>query len=224
MAMHADKTCCLAGKANEKVDLTWLVDPKTKGVANVVIWLKAPPGTSFPIHEKFKVRKEIIEIDQPHCAFLPRVAVYNPYYMENGKKVPTGQQMLMRNSSTVNHNIRAVGHPDKNPGFNVNVPAGGQLDVTKKNMEAQVLPVNINCDIHPWMAAKLFVFDHPYYAITKADGSFEIPYVPAGAEVNVMGWHEGKGWVLEGGKKGQNIQITSGKNELNIEFKAPPTP
>ena len=36
------------------------------------------------------------------------------------------------------------------------------------------------CDIHPWMKAKFFVFDHPYFAITASDGTFQIPDVPHG--------------------------------------------
>ena len=74
MSEHADKACCLAkdAKAIEKIDPTWLVDPKTKGIANVMVWIKAPPKSHFPIHEKLKVRKEEIIIDQPHCAgFCP---------------------------------------------------------------------------------------------------------------------------------------------------------
>ena len=52
MLIHADKTCCLNEKAKpiEKIDQTWIVDPKTKAVANVMVYLKVPAGTYLPTH------------------------------------------------------------------------------------------------------------------------------------------------------------------------------
>ncbi len=221
MKIHADKTCCLNAKATalEKIDQTWLVDPKSKGVANVVIWAKAPDGKAFPIHEKFQKRKDTVVIDQPHCAFLPRVSAINPVYFDGNKNVKTGQTLIIKNSATVPHNVRATGHPVKNEGFNVNVPA--QTEITK-TFNPQLLPISLQCDVHSWMAAKLFVFDHPYYAITKADGTFEIPMLPAGAQITIMAWHEGTGWALKEGKAGRPIMIEAGKKHtLELELKVP---
>jgi hypothetical protein len=71
------------------------------------------------------------------------------------------------------------------------------------------------------MAARLFVFDHPYYAITKADGTYEIPLVPAGAEISVFAWHEGQGWVLT--NKGQAVTVEKGKKKtLDFQVKYAP--
>ncbi|HZZ77563.1 MAG TPA: hypothetical protein VFE62_03535 [Gemmataceae bacterium] len=225
MMIHVDKACCLDKKAKpeEKVDLTWVVDPKTKGIANVAVWIKAPEGTFFPIHEKLKVRKDEIVIDQPHCQYLPRVSAYQPFYFDGAKKVQTGQSLIIRNSAIVNHNVRVIGKPSLNPGFNVNMLPKTEL---KKTFLPQATPINLNCDIHTWMSAKLFVFDHPYYAITKADGTFEIPYVPAGAEVTIVGWHEGTGYtkVIREGEKviiGDPITLKEGVNNFDITIKAP---
>src|SRR5437762_11405085 len=46
-----DKACCKAGPANQKVRQNWVVDPKSKGVANVIVFIKPPKGTVFPIHK-----------------------------------------------------------------------------------------------------------------------------------------------------------------------------
>ncbi len=217
MMKHNDKACCLAPKATafEKVDPTWLVDAKTKGVANVMIWIKAPIGTYLPTHDKFKVRKEQVVIDQPHCAFLPRMAAFQPFYLDNGKEVATGQTMLIKNSAVVPHNIRATGNPLRNPGFNKNLPPMTEIDVSA-DLKTQPLPISLQCDFHPWMAAKLFVFDHPYYAITKADGTFEIPFVPAGAEVSIMGWHEGIGYTST--NMGTKMKLKAGANKLDLKI------
>ena len=220
MKIHADKACCLDPKAKaiEKIDATWLVDPKTKAVANVVVWVKAPKDTFFPLPPNFKPNKTPLLIDQPHCAFLPRVSAYNPVTIVNGKEVETGQMVVFKNSAVVPHNTRAVGHPLKNSGFNVNLPPSGEIS---KTFVPQALPISIQCDVHPWMAAKLFVFDHPYYAITKEDGTFEIPQVPAGAEVSVIAWHEGVGWALPELGKGKATTLNAGKNTFDIELKSP---
>jgi hypothetical protein len=230
MKLHADgPACCLAkdAKAIEKIDQTWVVDPKTKAVKNVVVWVMPPKDTYFEIPFKFKRRKEKIVIDQPHCAFLPRVSLYNPSYFDGKEMVPTGQELIVKNSATVSHNVRAIGSPKVTDGFNRNLPPGTELNVTKdlkgnQELKPQLLPVSIQCDVHTWMAAKLFVFDHPYYAISDEKGDFTIPQVPAGAVIRLMAYHEGVGWVNQGFKAGQAIKIQKGKNtELNLEVKAP---
>jgi hypothetical protein len=76
------------------------------------------------------------------------------------------------------------------------------------------------------MSAKLFVFDHPYYAKTKEDGTFEIPYVPAGAEITIMAWHEGVGYAIlkRDGEKlviGQKMTLKEGVNNFDITIAAP---
>jgi hypothetical protein len=214
MMMHVDKACCLDPNAKdaEKMDSTWIVDPKTRGVANVVVWLKLPKGTYFPIPDRLKVRKEEIIVDQPHCAFIPHVSAYNPVYFDGDKEVATGQKLIIKNSAVVPHNIRATGSAKYgNEGFNKTLPAKTEFS-TKFN--PQPTPINLNCDLHTWMTGKLFVFDHPYYAITKADGTFEIPVVPAGAEVILMGWHEEKGYV---NIKGVTMTFKEGKNTYDFE-------
>lgn len=223
MMDNRDKACCLAetAKEMEKVDLTWIVNPKTKAVANVMVWVKAPKDTYLEVHPNYTKRKETIVIDQPHCAFLPRVAAFNPVYFDGKQLVPTGQQLLLKNSSVVPHNIRAIGHPKYNLGFNKVVPAKDALDILKDlpeetQLKPQVLPVKIQCDFHPWMGAQLFVLDHPYYALTNEKGEFEIPLIPAGAEVSIMAWHEGSGWALT--NKGTPMTIQKNK-EHTLDFK-----
>jgi hypothetical protein len=36
------------------------------------------------------------------------------------------------------------------------------------------------CDIHPWMVCCVGAFDHPYFAVTRDDGSFEFRDLPPG--------------------------------------------
>src|SRR5690606_42100463 len=46
------------------------------------------------------------------------------------------------------------------------------------------------CDIHSHMNAFILVFSHPYFAVTAADGRFELGRVPPG-EYRLAIWHEG---------------------------------
>lgn len=64
--------------------------------------------------------------------------------------------------------------------------------------------VDVYCNIHPEMAAKIKVLDTPYYAVSAPDGSFTIEGVPAGT-YDVEAWHahgdpwKGKVTIGEGG-------------------------
>jgi plastocyanin len=40
--------------------------------------------------------------------------------------------------------------------------------------------LDVTCDAHPWMSARITVFDHPYFATSDQAGRFEIKDVPAG--------------------------------------------
>ncbi len=218
MQGHADKACCLDAKAKamEKQDNTWVVDPQTKGVADVLVFLKPPAGTYFPIHDDDTKREDTVVLDQPHCMFLPRMSAFYPVYFDGAKHVPTGQQFEVKNSATVPHNTRAIGNPAINPGFNFILAPGTARMV---ELKPQPIPLVISCDIHPWMGARVGIFERPYFAITKTDGRFTIPRVPAGGEVIFMGYHE----VYIEGKDGRKITLTKGENKLpDIEISAKP--
>ena len=49
--------------------------------------------------------------------------------------------------------------------------------------------IRFKCDVHPWMGAYMGVLDHPFFAVSGADGSFEIDGLPAGDYV-IEAWHE----------------------------------
>src|SRR5207247_5859701 len=71
--------------------------------------------------------------------------------------------------------------------------SGQTMDLTRRL--AATLPasgealVRVGCDVHPWMRGWLVVLDHPYAAVTGADGRFAIAAVPAGSYTLAL-WHE----------------------------------
>jgi hypothetical protein len=113
-----------------------------------------------------------------------------------------GQVLIGKNSAPIPHNMNWTGGAD-NPGNNKIIPAGTQIDID--DLVASPRPIIVSCNIHPWMRAYVRVFNHPYFAVTDADGKFEMKNAPAG-KYHIVMWHEGVGWV-NGGKNGEAIEI-----------------
>ncbi|MBM3996817.1 MAG: hypothetical protein FJ303_22085 [Planctomycetes bacterium] len=210
-----DRACCNAAPAKQKIKPNWVVDPKTKGVANVAVWILPPAGTVFPVHPLDKKRRDTVTIDQPFCAFVPHMVAHYPSYHDGKELVSTGQKFLVKNSSIVTHNVRATTQVKFNDPFNINMISKTDREFTFK---PQPLPITLECDLHRFMNAYVFVFDHPYFAITQEDGTFTIPRVPYGAAVSVMAWHEEPGYVLT--PNGMKMVFKEGKNEFNFSIKA----
>ena len=49
--------------------------------------------------------------------------------------------------------------------------------------------VDVRCEVHKHMRAYVHVFDHPYFAVAAADGSYSIPKVPPG-KYALVAWKE----------------------------------
>jgi len=179
----------------------YVINPKNKGVKWVVVWLakddggKADFDAELPIHPALKEFKDkSVSMDQPCCRFEPHVVVLRK-----------GQEFIGKNSSAIQHNMNIQGF--KGPNVNQLLVAGGKMTVAANKWKPHYLPVSVSCNIHPWMTARIFCFDHPYFAITDADGNFEIKNAPAG-NYRLIALHE-SGWVT-GGKNGKLITIKAG--------------
>jgi hypothetical protein len=49
--------------------------------------------------------------------------------------------------------------------------------------------IPVKCNVHKWMHAYIGVVEHPYFAVTGADGAFELKNVPPG-DYTVAVWQE----------------------------------
>jgi len=81
--------------------------------------------------------------------------------------------------------------------------------------------IRINCNLHLWMRGWGCAFEHPYFALTEKDGPFDIPKLPAGAEMALIAWHEGATpqWLLpERRGKREGIPLPSLKDGEVREF------
>lgn len=150
------------------------------GVKNVFIYLaKAPKGVP-----KSDVPAEAAVFDQKGCRFLPHCLI-----------VRKGQELRILSDDRIAHNTHTF--PAKNATFNSGIPANDREGTKIKYSSAESKPFAVKCDYHAWMNAYHLVVDHPYAAITAADGSFEIKDIPSGHYDFVI-WHEGvKGGYLQ---------------------------
>lgn len=188
-----DKDHCLSKGDILKNEL--IVDPKTKGVKNVIFWLVDAKNPTGLIPTPKALQGKVVELDQPCCAFIPRHTV-----------ILDGQKLLVKNSSPIAHNIKISGGAD-GPDLNISLPSGGKLDVG--TVKARAFPiVPYSCSIHAWMNGFLMPLPSPYFAITDAEGKFEIKDVPAG-EYRLVGWHEKIGWIFPGANIAtRNVAVT----------------
>lgn len=129
------------------------------GLAGVIVSIKTP------VKGAFAPQTTPVVLDQQGCMYTPSVIA-----------LQVGQPLKLRNSDETLHNVHS--RPVVNTGFNVGQPRKGMETEKKFDKAETIFPVS--CDIHPWMRSYIAVFDHPFFTITREDGSFEIPNVPPG--------------------------------------------
>jgi hypothetical protein len=195
---HQDRKHC---EANGPIlDEDWVVNPKNHGVRWAFVWLQpdaAKGQAKLPINPKLQaIQQKEVTRDQPTCAFVPHAMAMRE-----------GQVLVAQNRAPMPHNYKWGGNPAKNPGGNVLIPSKGQVVIN--NLVADRFPISVSCTIHPWMKAWVRVFDHPYFAVTDENGTFEIKDAPAG-EHRLVVWQESIGWGTPGGKNGEPITVKAG--------------
>jgi hypothetical protein len=150
----------------------WLkVDASSKGIANVVIFAR----DASRVHDDAGPSTEPLVFDQKGCVFLTHVfalTVDQPVTIKNSDPAPVG------------HNTNIEGQNK----FNQTIPPGEGVPWSPKREEAS--PQTVRCSIHPWMNAWVLPRNNAYFAVTAQDGTFEIPNLPAGEEVEIQVWHE----------------------------------
>ena len=96
--------------------------------------------------------------------------------------VRSGQTIRFMTDDSANHNVRAR---DPNPQNTFSIYTGpGAIEPDTHRFAATTSehPLELSCDIHPWMVAWIYAFDHGQFAVTNADGTFRIGNVPVGRQ------------------------------------------
>lgn len=142
-----------------------------------------------------KAAPERRTIHQKDLMFSPRLLV-----------IPTGTTVDFPNDDKVFHNVFSL---SKGAKFDLGLYKSG---TSKSVTFTEPAVIDVYCNIHPDMAAKIKVIDSSYYAVTGADGSFTIKNVPAGT-YPIVGWQRygkefrGEVTVTKGGKAAVQIAL-----------------
>ena len=155
-------------------------------LANVLVWVKS--GLEG---KTFEASRSKVNLDQIGCIYKPHVAA-----------VQVGQTLSVTNSDPTLHNVHPL--PRTNAEWNKSQAAGA--GAIEESFSKQELMIPIKCNIHPWMRSYVSVIAHPFFAVTGADGSFEITGLPPG-EYTVEAVHERLG------SKEMKITVGEGASE-----------
>ena len=130
-----------------------LVGHKEPDPSPAVVWLEGGPAAR-PVDAK-------VELTQEGLEFRPRVLA-----------VQVGTTVRFPNGDDLYHNVFSyskvkrieLGRYPKGESKEVLFDARGRWD--------------LRCEIHEHMRGYVHVFDHPWFAVAKGDGSYSIPKVP----------------------------------------------
>jgi plastocyanin len=188
IAMDADPVC--SGLHSSPVT-TQTVEASGGNLGGAFVYVKEGVTGSYP------PPSEPLVLDQQGCTYHPHVW-----------GIRAGQKLVIRNSDPTLHNIHAL--PTANAEFNQGQPFQGME--TERTFDKPEVMVKFKCDVHPWMSGWMGVMNHPFFAVSGADGSFSIPNLPAGNYV-VEAWHEALG------TRTQNVTIpASGSVAVAFDF------
>jgi hypothetical protein len=195
------------GLVNESL----LVDKETRGIANVVVFVRTKDVKVHPDLEKAAGNEaKLVQFDNKGGRFVPHIL---PVWI--GK-----QTLCLCNSDKVSHNSNLAPFGDQ--AINPLLPPAGKVE-HNFSLE-QSVPVQVKCNIHPWMVGYILPRSNPYVAVTGNDGSFALGKLPAGTKLEFQVWHEKAGPVATPdwprGRFERTLQ--AGANDLGT-IKLPPS-
>ena len=137
---------------------------------NVVVYIKGGPNIQIA--------------DSPEAVLAQKDCRYVPHV----RALRTGQVLSVTSHDVMPHNVLI--QATANPSDNFAELQGSARAVHFDHPDL----VRFKCQVHPWMTAYVYVFDHPCFAVTGDDGRFEIGRLPAGS-YTLVAWHEKYGEI-----------------------------
>lgn len=174
-----------------------IVDEKTRGIANIFVYVYYRDAAKLPVHPDNKESKEKeVVFDQKNCRFIPHAMV-----------VRTDQTVVVKSDDNIAHNTHT--NTIRNAQINYLIAPKDREGIPVQKKIAESLPLPVTCDIHPWMKAYWLIVDHPFAAVTAEDGTFTIENLPVG-EHELRVWHEIPGYL----ERSYKVTVKPGKTTL----------
>lgn len=129
-----------------------------------VVWLEGVPAS--------KLEPKTVEIRQEGLELRPRVVA-----------IPVGSSVKFPNGDDLFHNIFSYSKAKR---FDLGRYPKGESKTETFDAKGQI---DLRCEVHEWIRGYIHIFDHPYYTIAAADGSYSIPNVPPG-KYTLVAWKE----------------------------------
>ena len=133
-----------------------------------VVYLESAPSLAFPDREPRRAT-----MDQRNETFVPHVLA-----------ITVGTTVDFPNSDNIYHNVFSLRGPRP---FDLGRYAAGRSKAVRFDRPGIV---RVFCEIHSHMSAFILVFNHRYFAVTAADGRYQIGRVPPG-RYTLVAWNEG---------------------------------
>jgi plastocyanin len=133
-----------------------------------VVYLETAPRGAFETADSGRA-----VMNQRNETFVPHVLA-----------ITTGTTVEFPNSDRIYHNVFSL---SKTRPFDLGRYAVGHSKSVRFDRAGIV---RVFCEIHSHMSAFIVVFNHPFYAMTDADGRYRLDNVPPG-NYAVVAWNEG---------------------------------
>ena len=140
----------------------------TPDLLRSVVYLESAPRGAFETS------------DGGHAVMDQRNETFVPHLLA----ITTGTTVDFPNSDRIYHNVFSL---SKTKTFDLGRYAAGRSQAVRFDRPGIV---RVFCDIHSHMNAYILVFSHPFFAMTNADGRYQIENVPPGT-YGVIAWNEG---------------------------------
>lgn len=183
----------------ELVDEQLVVNAENKGIKNVIVYVYTRRGGTKL--DDYEPANNTVTLANENCRFEPHVVI-----------AQKGDKLRITNPDEVGHNANLSFFNNK--AANPMIPAGQEFVVELKESEPGVIPVS--CNIHPWMKARLVVFEHPFAAVSDDNGELVIKGLPAGKKIVFQANHEA-GSIKNVTIKGENVEWSRARFEVEIK-------
>jgi plastocyanin len=158
--MAQDPACNEASKTTNMTEQYVVHDGR---LANVFIYVKDGLGNRI-----YMPTKTPVVLDQKGCRYIPHVI---------GAMV--SQPVEFHNNDRTMHNVHIV-PPGNDDGSGFDISQAPMAGTEQHIFRSAGLMIPVRCNNHPWMEAFLNVVKNPFFAVSDAQGRYEIEGLPPG--------------------------------------------